>query len=301
MRYSSPLRYPGGKAGLTGFLTDVIDLNDLRRCPYYEPYAGGAGAAIGLLRQGVVSEIFLNDADKRVYAFWRAILQNSERFAERIYTVPLNIKEWHRQHEICSRPRSHVQFDLGFSAFYMNRCNRSGVLSGSGPIGGYDQSGKWRMDVRFNRETLAERILNLSQMRRQIHVTCEDAIIFLKKRLPRGRSRDRVFVYLDPPYVNNGQRLYLNAYQHDDHAKLARYLNVQATLPWIMSYDDSDVVRKLYDEQQIALMPIRYTLQEKRSAQELIISPHYIAMPNACRIHGRESLLQIAHQQGGVS
>ncbi|TAJ91533.1 MAG: DNA adenine methylase [Gammaproteobacteria bacterium] len=301
MRHTSPLRYPGGKAELTGFLTDVIDLNDLRGCPYYEPYAGGAGAAIGLLKHGVVSEIFLNDADRRVYAFWRAILQNSERFVERIHTVPLSIKEWYRQHKICARPRSHAQFDLGFSAFYMNRCNRSGVLSGAGPIGGYEQSGKWRMDVRFNRETLARRILNLSRMKTQIHVTCEDAIVFLKKQLPRGRGRNRVFVYLDPPYVNNGQRLYLNAYQQDDHAKLSRYLDDQTVLPWIMSYDDSSLVRELYVKQQIALMPIRYTLQEKRSAHELIISPCHVAIPNACRIYGRENLLQVSHHQGGAS
>lgn len=296
MRYPSPLRYPGGKAGLTGFLTDVIDLNDLRGCAYYEPYAGGAAAALSLLKNGVVDEVYLNDADRRVYAFWRAALQTGERFAERIQSVPLNIQEWHRQRDICSRPGSHARFDVGFSAFYMNRCNRSGVLTGSGPIGGYEQSGTWRMDVRFNREALAERILNLARMRRRIHVTCEDAIVFLKNGLPRGRGRDRVFVYLDPPYVNNGQRLYLNAYQHDDHAQLARYLDVQTSLPWIMSYDDSALVRELYAGRRIALMPIRYTLQEKRSAQELIISPRHIAMPHACRIHGHESLLQAANQ-----
>ena len=48
MRYASPLRYPGGKASLSNFLTDVIDLNDLRDCVYFEPYAGGAGAGLTL-------------------------------------------------------------------------------------------------------------------------------------------------------------------------------------------------------------------------------------------------------------
>lgn len=294
MRHLSPLRYPGGKAGLTGFLSDVIALNELSGCAYYEPYAGGAGAALNLLKLQAVSELYLNDADRRVFAFWRSALHASERFVDRIRTVSLTIEEWHRQHEICTRPASHSQFDVGFAAFFMNRCNRSGVLTGSGPIGGYEQAGTWRMDVRFNREALTERILNMARLRNSIHISCEDAIIFLKNSLPRGRGRDRVFVYLDPPYVNNGQRLYLNAYKPEDHAQLARYLGAQNALAWIMSYDDSDLVRGLYVEYKIKLMPIRYTLQEKRSARELIIAPHHLAVPKATRLHGKENLLQTA-------
>lgn len=283
MRYASPLRYPGGKAGLTGFLADTIELNELRSCVYYEPYAGGAGAALGLLKQGTVAEVYLNDADFRVYAFWLSALRDCDRFVDRLQTVPLTIEEWRRQRQICASPSSHCQFDVGFAAFFMNRCNRSGVITGSGPIGGYEQKGKWRMDVRFNREGLAERMMRLARMRKRIHVSCEDAVLFLKRALPGGRGRARVFVYLDPPYVNNGQRLYLNAYRPEDHTQLASYLARQRSLPWLVSYDDSALVRDLYIQHCIAHMPIKYTLQEKRTARELIISPHYLATPIACR------------------
>jgi len=297
MKYVSPLRYPGGKASLTEFLTDTIDLNDLRGCVYFEPYAGGAGAALGLLKREVVSKIFLNDADKRIYAFWRSVLHSGDRFVERIHTVPLTIEEWHRQHAICTNPGSHPEFDVGFAAFYMNRCNRSGVLTGSGPIGGYQQSGKWRLDARFKRDALAERILALVRLQQYIQVSSYDAITFLKSMLPRGRGRERAFVYLDPPYVTNGHRLYLNAYETDDHARLAHYLGKQTTLPWIMSYDDSDLIRELYAEYRIGIMPIHYTLQEKRSAQELIIAPKHLGVPQACCIRGHKSLLQTAKLQ----
>ncbi|MDH3890578.1 MAG: DNA adenine methylase [candidate division Zixibacteria bacterium] len=287
MRYPSPLRYPGGKTILSEFLTDVIDQNDLRGCAYFEPYAGGAGAALTLLKNGVVPEVYLNDADVRIYAFWRAALHRTDRFVERIASVPLTIAEWRRQHEICSHPSKYRLFDVGFAAFYMNRCNRSGVLTGSGPIGGYEQSGAWSMGVRFYRDTLTERILRLSRMRKNIHVSRKDAIDFLKTNLPRGRGRKRVFVYIDPPYVNKGQRLYLNAYEAKDHKFLAKYLRTQKTLPWIMSYDDSALVRELYQSRKVALLPIRYSLQSKRSAQELIIAPDNIVMPSTCRM-GRD-------------
>jgi DNA adenine methylase len=292
LKYASPLRYPGGKAALTSFLAVTIDLNELRGCAYYEPYAGGAGATLGLLKQGVVSELHLNDADQRVHAFWHSALNVSDRFVDRISTVPLTIKEWHRQHDICSNPRAFSRFDVGFAAFFMNRCNRSGVLTGAGPIGGYAQAGAWRMDVRFNRTALAERILHLGRLKDRIHLSCEDAIVFLKRSLPRGHARAKVFVYLDPPYVIKGQRLYLNAYGPRDHAALARFLRAQKSLPWLVSYDDNELVRKLYASHKLAMMPIMYTLQEKRAAQELIITPRHVAVPRSCRIWGEDRLLE---------
>lgn len=286
MRHISPLRYPGGKAVLADFLDDTIELNNLPGCAYYEPYAGGAGAALGLLKRDVVSELFLNDADWRVFSFWHSLLNESAQFVDSIRSVPLTIEEWHRQHAICMNPNAYTQFEVGFGAFFMNRCNRSGVITGAGPIGGYEQTGKWRMGVRFNRDELAERVLAIGRMKSQIHVYCADAVDFLKTNLPRGRGREKVFVYLDPPYVVKGQRLYLNAYAPEDHTVLANYLGKQRALPWIMSYDDSDLVRQLYVDYDLSFMPIKYSLQAKRSAQELVIAPRHVAVPRA----GREDL-----------
>ncbi len=292
MRAISPLRYPGGKSILADFLTNVVDLNDLRGCTYYEPYAGGAGAALKLLKDEVVSEIYINDADPRIYAFWYSVLNDSDNFTNEIRSVPLTMDEWRQQQEICANPTKSGTFELGFAAFYMNRCNRSGVLSGAGPIGGHEQKGKWRMDVRFNRTPLIERILSISRLKERIHLFSLDALGFLKKCLPASRGRTRVFVYLDPPYVNKGQRLYLNAYDERDHAKLARYIRGQTTLPWIMSYDDTALVRKLYFDLQLANLSIPYSLQEKRSANELIIAPKHVTMPRSCQISGKSVLVR---------
>jgi len=284
MRYMSPLRYPGGKGVLSEFLIDVIDLNNLRGNAYFEAYAGGAGAALRLLMEGIVSEIYLNDADYRLYAFWTSVLDEPERFVKLIHEVPLTIKEWKRQRDICLHPEEHEQLDVGFAAFYMNRCNRSGILVDAGPIGGYEQQGKWRMNARFNRDTLAHRILNLVKFQEKIHVFNQDAIRFLKEQLPRGRDRKRIFVYLDPPYVNKGQRLYLNAYEKKDHTDLAKYLMSQKSLHWIMSYDDNSLVRNLYKDRLRALMKANYTLQEKRFTHEILIAPKHLITPLEHRI-----------------
>ena len=291
MQHQSPLRYPGGKASLSGLLEDTIDLNHLRGVSYYEPFAGGAGAALTLLHRGVVNELYLNDLDKRVFAFWQATLNQTSQMIDRTMSVPLSIDEWRRQREICNAPSKHSQIDVGFAAFYMNRCNRSGVLSGAGPIGGLEQAGKWRLDVRFYRDRLAARLASIGSDRNRIHVSRLDAIEFLKKKLPSGRGRNRAFVYLDPPYVVNGQRLYLNAYNKADHSNLADYMCRQNALPWFMSYDDTELVRDLYARNSLATLTIDYKLHQKRSADELIITPSWLATPSSCRIAGRDRQL----------
>ena len=287
MKLLSPLRYPGGKAGLAPFLTDTLDLNDIRGVDYFEPYAGGAGAALALLADGVVRRISINDADFRIYSFWRTVLDESAWFVEKIMASKLNLPEWKEHRETCLSPIGRDIKDVGFAAFYMNRCNRSGVLN-SGPIGGYEQAGEWRLDVRFTKPTLAERILEIAKLREQIDVSNLDAVVFLKEKLPSGNGRKSAFVYLDPPYVVKGQRLYLNAYEPDDHGEISKYLAQQKILPWVMSYDDAELVRCLYKNQQIALLPINYSLQEKRTTNELIIAPHRIRLPRTMRIGAKK-------------
>ena len=282
MALTSPLRYPGGKAALAPFLAQVIAANDLSGCVYYEPFAGGAGAALRLLGERVVSELHLNDADPRITAFWRAVLREPDRFVEAILSVPLSMAEWRKQQDICTRADARTPFAVGFSVFYLNRCNRSGILFGSAPIGGYAQAGKWRLDARFYRETLAARVRAIALQRDHIHITNEDARTFLVNALPRGRARRRVFAYLDPPYyANGGNRLYRNSYTNrDDHQKLARSMLRRVSLKWIMSYDDAPFIRALYRTCDFSPVALRYSLQHKKRAQELVILPPHVRPPD---------------------
>ena len=264
---------------MTTLLKHVIQLNGLQGCRYFEPYAGGAGAALRLLREGIVSEIYLNDLDVCIAAFWRSVLKESKRFAERILSVQLTVDEWRNQAAIYADSQLHSEFDVGFATFYLNRCSRSGVLHGAGPIGGYTQSGKWKVGVRFYRKTLVDRVYAIEERKDSIHITNMDAIEFLKKQLPKGRGRSRAFVFLDPPYHGKGSRLYLNFYRDKDHQCLSDYLSRQNVLKWIMSYDSTEFIQELYGDHTCSSVPIRYSLQSKRNAEELLISPHYLRTP----------------------
>ncbi len=281
-RWISPLRYPGGKASLVELLGKTIQANGVFQRPYYEPFVGGGGAALGLLQKGAVSAVHLNDYDPCVYAFWKAILEQSARFEKAIGEVPLTIEEWQRQKSVYkdASHRKRKSFALGFATFFLNRCSRSGIIFGSAPIGGYRQDGRWKIDARFNRIGLIERVWWLTKHRDRISISNDDALDFLRNGVPQGNDRKMVFVYLDPPYYTHGRRLYFNSYRDDDHRKLARYMKRQRTLKWIMSYDDSDFIRALYGDMIRSHKGMQYSLQKRNWTRELLIAPVYVDLPN---------------------
>ena len=135
MRYYTPLRYPGGKASLSHYIRQVVVDNGLLDGAYVEPYAGGSAVGLELLMTGYVRDIWLNDIDPAVYAFWYAALHRTAEMIELVTTAPLTIQEWHKQRSIYLESRVEDPLALGFATFYLNRTNRSGILTG-GVIGG---------------------------------------------------------------------------------------------------------------------------------------------------------------------
>ena len=157
--YYSPLRYPGGKGKLKTVMKHMLECSGKQGGTFIEPFAGGAAVSLSLLLEGTVSHIVLNDKDKAIFAFWSSILEETDRFINKIYTVPLTIEEWQKQRSIL-KDKDSDRFSLGVAAFYLNRTNRSGILS-AGVMGGKKQEGKWKLDARFNGNSLAKRIGNL--------------------------------------------------------------------------------------------------------------------------------------------
>ena len=279
--FASPLRYPGGKAGLSGFLTEVIRLNGLADGVYAEPYGGGAGAALQLLFSERVSHILINDIDRCVFAFWQAVLTRHERFLGLLEDTPVTIEQWHRHRETYLKPARHSVVDLGFATFFLNRCNRSGILPTGGPIGGYDQAGKWKLDARFNRKELRRRIEKIVSYRERIEVFNQDAVVFLKQVVGPRSGKRPLLVYLDPPYYAKGHELYLSAYEHEDHVKLAKFMCRNFPYKWLMTYDNVPQIRKIYAAFPRIPFSLSYTAYDRRVGQELLIHNGELTIPKA--------------------
>jgi len=238
--YPSPLRYPGGKAKVANFLKLVMLENDLVGSEYVEPYAGGASVALSLLFEEYASHVHINDLNRSVYAFWRAVLDQTDELCSRILSASVTIDEWHRQRafQLADAPDP---VDLAFSTFFLNRTSRSGILTG-GIIGGHSQTGTWKIDARWKSTDLVKRIRRIARFRSRITLTGLDTALYLQEHLPHI---ERPFVYLDPPYYVKGSKLYENFYRPDDHVKIASLVRPLGH-PWIVSYDAAPEVETLY-------------------------------------------------------
>lgn len=263
----SPLRYPGGKNRLASFIGLTIQNLNMQNCTYVEPFAGGAGVALSLLLEGTVDHIVINDYDKAIYSFWRAIKEDSRALIDRISDTPITIEEWHRQKEIYSTSKTY-SLDLAFATLFLNRTNRSGILN-AGPIGGYAQAGEWKLDVRFDKETLIAKISAIAEHKQQITVYNKDIISLLKNYSPY--FGDNVFYYFDPPYYNKGQKLYKNFFTHEDHQRIRDVILQEITAPWIITYDDVDEIANIYHDFPIRKFDLTYSAANKGRASELMI------------------------------
>lgn len=270
MKSLSPLRYPGGKASLVSVLADLVWENELSNGIYVEPFAGGAGAALGLLQEGRVSRILINDADRKIYCFWHSVKNNPNQMVDRILSVPLTIDEWQRQRDIYRNPGRRSFFSIGFAAFYLNRCNRSGIMVNGGPIGGHHQEGKWKIDARFNREALASRVEEIASYGDRIIVSNLDAIELLKDLKDYCHGQPGL-LYADPPYYEKGSQLYWRYYTDKDHKALAEALKYQKCLPWILTYDDAPEIRSIYCDLRRIPFCLNYSASKRKKGQELLI------------------------------
>ena len=276
-RYRTPLRYPGGKQRLAPFIGDVLECNDLVGGHYAEPYAGGAGIALELLLSDRVSHVHLNDASVHLSAFWSTVVKRPDELCRKIAVASLSVEEWKRHREVVRHPEDHDEFDLGFSTFYLNRCNRSGILRG-GVIGGLEQTGRWRIDARFPRNELIQRIEAIATKADCISVTNMDAEVFLCEHLSEHLPLDSL-IYCDPPYYEHGERLYLNSYQPDDHRRLARTIQTKLKQRWIVSYDSHPDVIAFYSERRHFAYDISYSAARAYTGREVMIFSDTLELP----------------------
>lgn len=275
MPFYSPLRYPGGKRRLANFFKLVIKENDLSDGHYIELYAGGAAVALELLFDDFVSHVYINDLDRAIYAFWHVVLYETEKLCKKIRDTDVTMKEWYRQHAIQERTDQVSLLTLGFSTFFLNRTNRSGIILG-GVIGGKEQGGKYKIDARFNKANLIERIKRIGRYRSRITISKEDAADFIEDTLP-GLSK-RSLVYLDPPYYQKGEGLYKNFYEHQDHERIAGLVS-NINQQWIVTYDNIPEIQEMYDGFPSITYGLNYSAANRYRGSEVMFLSEVLEIP----------------------
>lgn len=264
----SPLRYPGGKNKLSGYVCKLINNNNMRGCTYIEPYAGGAAVALKLLIDGHVNNIIINDYDRSIYAFWHSVLYETDALCELIQNAPINIENWNRIKEIQKHKEDVDLLQLGFSTFYLNRTNHSGVIK-AGVIGGLNQTGNYLMDCRFNKNKLIQKIRRIAELRNSISLYNLDTLDLINTVI--NNLKNQCFIFFDPPYYKKGSTLYVNYYKHEDHVNLKNSISNIRNHKWIVTYDNVNEIELLYKQFRSTTYSLKYTVERKYVGSEIMV------------------------------
>lgn len=263
----SPLRYPGGKNQLTKFVEKLIQEKKLNNSTYIEPFCGGAAVALSLLINKKVNNIIINDYDKSIYSFWYSVLNFTDELCNLIENTDINIQEWYNQKKIQENKLNEDLLTLGFSTLFLNRTNRSGIIK-AGVIGGKEQKGNYKLDCRFNKHDIVQKIKLISKYRDQIklyNLDTEDLIDNVISKLGH-----KSFIFFDPPYYNKGSSLYTNFYEHNDHLSLSNKIKNIKYHSWILTYDSTIEIKQLYKNFKSETYKLNYSAQKKYKGEEVI-------------------------------
>lgn len=271
----SPLRYPGGKGRISDYFSRIIRDNDLVGGEYIEPYAGGAGVALSLLFKGDVSHIHINDLNYPIYCFWHSALFDTENLCRKISNCTISVSAWKRHKNKLAKNENYSILDVGFAFLFLNRTNRSGIISG-GMIGGYDQKGNYKMDCRFNKSALIKKIVRIGESKTKISLYNMDAQEFLIDVVSNVSRKS--LTYIDPPYYMKGQRLYDNFYNPEDHTDLAQSIK-SLDRNWVVSYDNVNEVRNNFLEHRMLEYSLNYSAAKKYSGSELMVYSDQLVLP----------------------
>lgn len=264
----SPLRYPGGKNKLSEYVKELIYIKKLNNSTYIEPFCGGAAVALYLLINGHVSDIIINDYDRSIYAFWYSVINFNEQLCEKIRETEVTIEEWKNQKRIQENKENENLLVLGFSTLFLNRTNRSGIIK-AGVIGGVEQKGEYKLDCRFNKEEIINKISLIGNYREKIrlyNLDTEDLIDNVIKNMAK-----KSFIFFDPPYYKKGSGLYTNFFKHEDHISLANKIKSIKYHSWIVTYDNLEVIKKMYPTFLKETYKLNYSIKEKYKGEEVIM------------------------------
>jgi DNA adenine methylase len=253
---------------LAEFVGYTIERNNSSPTVYIEPFAGGAGVGLYLLFHEYVDRIILNDLDPGIAAFWRAVFQYPEELIELIRSTEITVEVWAEQRQVYQDlPADDVK--LGFATFFLNRTNRSGILTAR-PIGGLQQTGKWGIEARFNREDLADRVARLSRYSNRVEVRSVNATDLLADDTLVNISPN-VFIYADPPYLSKSGDLYLSNLTWEDHVDIAEKLAFRHD-SWLVTYDhDERVLSGLYPGFRCAEYSLSHSAFRQHFGREYLI------------------------------
>ena len=204
-----------------------------------------------------------------IYAFWSAVKDHPDALIDRMVRGKVTLAAWRRMLPMreVRKPTKDNLVELGYAGLFFNRTCFSGIV-GAGPIGGLSQASEYKVDCRFNKRELAKSIRECSDIIRRVKIVFGDGIKFLQDECLKMPAHS--VVYVDPPYVTNGHKLYRYHFNQAQHERLADAIN-DLRAPWLMSYDNHELIRSLYVGEQAKCVKTYQSLKGSRFVKEILL------------------------------
>ena len=258
---TTPLRYPGGKSrAINDIMPMIPEFKEFR-----EPFVGGGSVFIQLKQQYPEKNFWINDFNSELYLLWHVAKTNMQKLTFKINEIKENYKNGRALYHYLVEEEFKDEIDRAARFFVLNRI----TFSGTTDSGGYSQKA---FEGRFT-ESSINRLNKINPILSGIEITNLDYEELVVK------DGNDVFIFLDPPYLSSKKsKLYGkngNLHFNFDHERFA-YVMSTCKHKWLITYDDSPEIRKLFSFANIKEWNLQYGMnnvgsETAKSGKELFV------------------------------
>ena len=209
MKYTTPLRYPGGKSRAIKFLSQHLPKIE----SYREPFLGGGSMALYVTQTYPNTDVWVNDLYYPLYAFWVTLRDHGQQLCDDLRELKTELGESYDAHRMAfddaKDKLNNDIYESGFNFYVANKCSFSGLTANSS----FSKQAS-RANFTFRGIDKLPALSELIQGWRITNHSYEEMLY--------GRN---AFVFLDPPYAIK-DNLYGNKgdmHKSFDHKLFAAY------------------------------------------------------------------------------
>ena len=278
----SPLRYPGSKIKLVKYLSKVLEFNHFEPKILVEPFVGGGSVFLNFIENGWVERVIIGDKDKLVFSFWKVLFENPQHLIKFVKKIKVNTKNFAFYKNVALNESRYSENKLAEACLFLNRTSFSGILANSaGPIGGKKQESEYKINCRFNKKIIIQKIEKISSFAPMVTVLPFDWNRTINYAL-RNNSKAKLFFYLDPPFFQKADKLYRHYFEKKDlHQSLNRKLK-SLNHKWVLSYDRAPEIKEMYKPfiQRSFAFPYSINSPARRIEKEYFITSKNLKRPS---------------------
>ena len=272
------IRYPGGKTKLKKHIIPIIqssyeDNNQL----YIEPFLGAGSIASSIIEISSFNHYLLNDKDLGIICIWKSIIENIDTLISEINKIVPSVEAFYTIKQKLSNNNDFLLqnfsiVEIAVMKIAIHQFSYSGLgLKAGGPIGGKNQKSSYSVGCRWNPKNIIKNIQKINKILSKKNITSDDIQNKDFEYVLSFGENYNSFYYLDPPYYEQGNSLYICGFLEKDHIRLQEILK-KSKNKWLLSYDNNPYIKTLYEWANIKEISMKCTINGANSKIELLIS-----------------------------